>query len=126
MEEILKKYGISKQLFLKVTKFIKLQVDLNMVNTLTDQEQIAAEILIMACDGKNTDASENTLSIDCVTMRSEQLKGNYKQSFLDWKSKYFIYEPTNYEYKSIKKRDDYMLHDLHRKYRRAMGESPFN
>ena len=58
MEEILKKYGISKQLFLKVTQFIKLQVDQNIVHTLTDQEQIAAEILIMASEGMNVKTGE--------------------------------------------------------------------
>ena len=67
MEEQLKKYGISKELFLKVTQFIKLQVDLNMVNTLTDQEQIAAEILIMASESLKANAGENTLPIQHVS-----------------------------------------------------------
>jgi len=61
-----------------------------------------------------------------VTMRSEQLKGDYTLKFIEWKNKYFIYEQKTYDYKSINKRDEYTLRDLHRMYRRAMLESPFN
>jgi len=66
MEEILKKYGISKQLFLKVTQFIKLQVDQNIVHTLTDQKQIAAEILIMASEGMNVKTGEKQCNLPVV------------------------------------------------------------
>jgi hypothetical protein len=66
MEETLKKYGISKQLFLKVTEFIKLQVDLGMINTLTDQEQIAAEILIMASEGIKLKTSNDKCNLASI------------------------------------------------------------
>ena len=73
MEEILKKYGISKQLFLKVTQFIKLQVDQNIVHTLTDQKQIAAEILIMASEGMNVKTGEKQCNLPVVSVAKHPL-----------------------------------------------------
>ena len=66
MEEMLKTYGISKHLFMKVAHFIKLQVDQKIIYTLKDQEQIAAEILIMASEGikADTGAKNNALLAD--------------------------------------------------------------
>jgi predicted RNA-binding Zn-ribbon protein involved in translation (DUF1610 family) len=78
MEETLKKYGISKQLFLKVTEFVKLQVDLGMINTLTDQEQIAAEILIMASEGIKLKTSNDKCNLANIN------KSVVDIDFLDW------------------------------------------
>ena len=66
------------------------------------------------------------LNLTISQLRSEQLKGDYTLKFIEWKNKYFIYEQKTYDFKSINKRDEYTLRDLHRMYRRAMLESPFN
>jgi hypothetical protein len=61
-----------------------------------------------------------------VTQQREQLKGDYRQHFIDWKNKYFEYKPKTYEYKSKAHDKRYTLPGLHRFYKRAMNQSPFN
>ena len=65
-------------------------------------------------------------AIPVVTQRSELLKGDYKQEFTDWKNKYFAYKPKTYDYKSKNSKERYTLSDLHKRYEKAMLESPFN
>ena len=60
-----------------------------------------------------------------IKSRSKVDKNGYRQSFLDWKNKYFIYKPKTYEYRSINNKDEYTLSGLHKMYKRAMQESPF-
>lgn len=66
------------------------------------------------------------LIIPIVSQRSELLKGDYRQTFIDWKNKYFAYKPKTYDYKSKNSKERHTLADLHRRYERAMLESPFN
>ncbi len=68
----------------------------------------------------------NNLTIPVVGVRSEQLKDKYKQTFLDWMEKYFVYEPRTYEYKSKHNRTMHTLGMLRKDYKRAMLEDPFN
>jgi len=65
------------------------------------------------------------LNLPVVTQRSEQLKGDYRQHFLDWKNKYFTCKPTMYEYVNSSN-EKYTIKDLHKRYERAMLQSPFN
>lgn len=60
-----------------------------------------------------------------VSNKSETLKGNYRQCFLDWKSKYFTYVPKTYDYKTKSSKEIYTLNDLHKSYEKAMLKSPF-
>lgn len=66
------------------------------------------------------------LTIQRVSQQRELLKGDYSQRFIDWKTKYFLYRPKTYEYKSKNSKERYTLTDLHKRYERAMLESPFN
>ena len=72
------------------------------------------------------DYETEQLAIPRVSQQSELLKGDYRDSFIDWKNKYFEYKPKTYEYKSKHSKERYTLTDLHRRYERAMLESPFN
>jgi hypothetical protein len=69
---------------------------------------------------------EKQLLIQRVSHQRELLKGDYRDSFMDWKNKYFEYKPKTYEYKSKNSKERYTLTDLHKRYERAMLESPFN
>ena len=71
-------------------------------------------------------ATEKLLDLFSVSQQSELLKGDYRQQFIDWKTKYFDYKPKTYEYRSKNGKREYTLNGLHKMYKRAMLQSPFN
>jgi len=53
-------------------------------------------------------------------------KRYYRQSFLDWMEKYFVYDPITYGYKSKHNKTRHTLGMLRKDYKKAMLESAFN
>jgi tRNA uridine 5-carbamoylmethylation protein Kti12 len=77
-------------------------------------------------EGKPLESKELNCNLASINQRSEQLKGDYRQTFIDWKIKFFTYKPKTYEYISNNSKERYTLADLHNRYQKAMLESPFN
>ena len=63
---------------------------------------------------------------DCVNIKSEVLKGDYTNHFLDWKSRFFEYNPMVIEYEKRGTSERYTIKNLEKKYEIAMLQTPFN
>ena len=51
---------------------------------------------------------------------------NYKQHYIEWRDKYFSKVDKVFEYKTKNKTEYFTTEQLHKKYEKAMLESPFN
>lgn len=61
-----------------------------------------------------------------VSGRSEQLKGKYTEHFIEWRDKYFDYNPILVEWKTKKGDERYTTKQILSRYEKAMCKSPFN
>ena len=95
----------------------------------------AKDIIDMLIDFESDGETPNETQQKCTLVdvskcasdeRKATLKGDYRQSYTDWKNKYFKQEIFIYEYISIANGLRYTTEELHEKYEKAMRESPFN
>lgn len=66
------------------------------------------------------------LRIHDVSGRSKQLKGEYTEHFVEWRDKYFDYNPILVEWKTKKRNERYTTKQILSRYEKAMCKSPFN
>lgn len=84
----------------------------------SDSSWGAQEGIVLSCN-------EAEILLNALRVIQEPSDSNYTNDYLDWRNRYFVRETHIKQWKSLPTSTRYTTTELHKRYEKAMLESPF-